>query len=93
MVLSDTSAGSVAFDVGGNGEVIREGETGHLVPAGDTTAMAARITGLLADDDRRRDMGRAAADHCGTAFSAEHVGNLMMDYFERLASAGGARDV
>jgi len=82
---------AVAFDVGGNGEVIREGETGHLVPVGDTAAMAARVSGLLADDERRRDMGRAAADHCGKAFSADHVGDLMMNYFHGLA-AGGERD-
>jgi glycosyltransferase involved in cell wall biosynthesis len=47
----------VATNVGGASEAIVEGETGHLVHAGDDQAMAQRIISLLRDADKRRAMG------------------------------------
>ncbi|WP_354642678.1 glycosyltransferase family 4 protein [Kitasatospora camelliae] len=43
-------------------EIITEGVDGHLVPVGDTDALAAQILGLIQDDERRAHMGRAAQD-------------------------------
>jgi len=51
-----------ASDVGGHRELIRDGETGTLFPAGDPEAMAAALGGLLMDRsgwDARRDAARA----------------------------------
>ncbi len=39
---------TVAFDNRGHRTIIRDGETGYLIPHGDTAAMAARISALLA---------------------------------------------
>lgn len=47
----------VATDVGGTGEVVEEGRTGHLVPAKDPAALAAAIVAVLADPARARAMG------------------------------------
>jgi L-malate glycosyltransferase len=47
----------VATDVGGAREAIVEGETGHLVPAGNSQLMADRIVSLLGDPERSRAMG------------------------------------
>jgi glycosyltransferase involved in cell wall biosynthesis len=47
----------VATDVGGAREVIREGETGYIVPSGDDELMAERIVSLLRDPARARLMG------------------------------------
>jgi glycosyltransferase involved in cell wall biosynthesis len=47
----------VVTDVGGAREAVIEGETGYLVKAGDDAAMADRITGLLLDPQRAREMG------------------------------------
>ncbi len=47
----------VATNVGGASEAIVEGQTGHLVQAGDDRAMAERISSLLRDPNRRREMG------------------------------------
>jgi glycosyltransferase involved in cell wall biosynthesis len=49
----------VATDVGGAREVIREGETGYLVPSGDDAQMAARLIALLRDPATARRMGDA----------------------------------
>jgi L-malate glycosyltransferase len=50
----------VATHVGGLPEVVADGETGYLLPVGDTDGMAARILELARDGERRRAMGRAA---------------------------------
>lgn len=50
---------SVAFASGGLTESIRDGETGLLVPTGDTDALAEAILQLLADPERARAMGEA----------------------------------
>jgi phosphatidylinositol alpha-1,6-mannosyltransferase len=43
------------------GEVIADGETGLLVPYGDSAALGHAVASLLADPERRRRMGEAGA--------------------------------
>lgn len=50
----------IASAVGGLPEVVRQGETGWLVPADDPGAMADRALALLRDPARRETMARAA---------------------------------
>ena len=49
----------VATDVGSVGESVIEGETGHLIPPGDETALVERLTGLMTDPDRAQAWGAA----------------------------------
>lgn len=48
----------VSTAVSGADEVVRDGETGFLVPVRDLAALADRVLSLLADDERARAMGR-----------------------------------
>jgi glycosyltransferase involved in cell wall biosynthesis len=48
----------VATDVGGVSSVVIEGETGYLVAAGDTKALANRVGDLVGDSSERERMGR-----------------------------------
>lgn len=50
----------VATDVGGNGEVVQDGHTGLLVPAGSAPALHAALQRLLADAALRVRLGAAA---------------------------------
>lgn len=50
----------VASDVGGHRELIQDGETGHLFPAGDPDALANRIRALLQTPDSWDRVRRAA---------------------------------
>ncbi|WP_432120170.1 glycosyltransferase family 4 protein [Streptomyces sp. bgisy032] len=47
----------------GPGEIIQDGTDGRLVPAGDRDALASALLELVADDERRRRMGRAALEN------------------------------
>jgi glycosyltransferase involved in cell wall biosynthesis len=49
----------VATAIGGSPEVIRDGETGRLVPPNDAHALAAAIVATLRDPARARALARA----------------------------------
>ncbi len=52
----------VATEVGGVPEIIRNNETGILVPPGDPAAMAQAVIALLKDEAKRLEMGRCAKE-------------------------------
>ena len=62
-VLEALAAGTpvVATAVGGVPEVVRDGENGLLVPAGDIDAIAAALARLVGDDGLRERLAAAAA--------------------------------
>ena len=61
---------SAAFAVGGIPEVVTSGETGLLVPFGDTAALTRAVESLLADPARRAALGGAAQQRARQHFSA-----------------------
>jgi len=60
----------VASRAGGPIEIVREGETGLLVPPGDTEALARALRLLLDQPHLAARMGRAGATRCAASFSA-----------------------
>ena len=63
----------VATDVGSVGEVIRDGETGVLIPHDDPAALGAGIRRLLDDADLRRRVGDAGRRLVLDRFTADHM--------------------
>jgi len=61
----------VATAVGGNPEVVVDGETGFLVPASDPRAMADALLRLLRDPELREAMGRRGALRMVERFSTD----------------------
>jgi glycosyltransferase involved in cell wall biosynthesis len=79
----------VASDAGGLPEVVENGVTGLVVPRGDSAALATAIGSLLADPQRRRQMGQAGRARALRMFdwdrSAEQFEKLYSELASRMA--------
>lgn len=64
---------AVVTDVGGNREVVLQGETGFLVKPGDEAAVAERTVGLLTDHQQQQEMGAKARERAETRFTFERM--------------------
>jgi glycosyltransferase involved in cell wall biosynthesis len=63
----------VATDVGGVPDVVDDGETGFLVPAGDTEALAERLELLAREPARRAEMGRLGRERVLRRYAVERL--------------------
>ncbi|MHC4199244.1 MAG: glycosyltransferase family 4 protein, partial [Planctomycetota bacterium] len=63
----------VAAGAGALFELVRDGETGFLVPPGDAKALAGKVTELLADKQRRVEMGQAGRELVEKEFPLERM--------------------
>lgn len=75
-----TKTAVVGSDVGGIPEIIRDGETGRLFPAGDIDAFANAIRSVFSESertDRMREQGRELVEKC-------HSVENMLDKIENL---------
>jgi glycosyltransferase involved in cell wall biosynthesis len=79
----------IAADVGGLGELVRDGETGLLVPAGEAEPLRDAILRLAGDLDLAREMGaagrRRALSRFLQIFCTERTELLYEGAFERAA--------
>lgn len=78
----------VATAVGGTPEVVVNGQTGFLVPAGDPAALAARLTDLLRHRDWAKAFGKAARQRMCDQFSFDAQARAYQDLFAELVPAG-----
>jgi len=88
MVLSEAGAAglpSVATAVAGIPEIVREGETGLLVPRGDVPALTAALARLAADADLRLRMGGRAVEVVSAGFDAERNTFRLLDLLKEVA--------
>jgi glycosyltransferase involved in cell wall biosynthesis len=63
----------VATQVGGNPELIRDGDNGALVPYGDAAALAGALTGLLSAPEQAREMGQRGRRRVESELSMERM--------------------
>jgi glycosyltransferase involved in cell wall biosynthesis len=63
----------VASSVGGLRDLVKDGETGLLVPSRDPPALRAAIDRLLADEELRRQLGQMARAHIAELCNWERV--------------------
>jgi glycosyltransferase involved in cell wall biosynthesis len=62
---------AVAFDTGGNNEVVVDGQTGYLVTGLDETALAERIDFLIENRETARKLGAAAQRRACEVFAVK----------------------
>ncbi|SAI69770.1 glycosyltransferase [Bordetella ansorpii] len=78
----------VTTDVPGCRDAITPGETGLLVPARDSAALAAAIARLATDDALRQRMGRAGRELAQREFDVEDVNRRHLEVYDALRAAG-----
>jgi glycosyltransferase involved in cell wall biosynthesis len=76
----------VASDAGGLPEVVEDGVTGLVVPRGDSTALARAIGSLLADPERRRQMGRAGRARALRLFDWDRSAEQFEELYREVAA-------
>jgi glycosyltransferase involved in cell wall biosynthesis len=92
---ASTGLPMVATDVGGNREVVQEGQTGYLVPPGNPESLSAAMLRLMAlPEVQRQRMGEAARAFVEQRYSLESVLiQWEIIYAEQLRRKGLATEV
>jgi len=75
----------VATRVGGSPDIVSEGDTGFLIEPNDGRALGAALDVLLADDARRRAMGRRGRSKAERLFDAEQNAQAVVGCLEDAA--------
>jgi glycosyltransferase involved in cell wall biosynthesis len=94
MVLSEAGAAglaTVSTQVGAIPEVIRDGETGVLVPPGDTVALGDALRRLIEQPDERLRMGERAIDHVGANYDTAINTRRLLNVMKQVASDRAGR--
>lgn len=87
MVVAQAMAASrpvVATSVGGVPEMVKDGESGLLVPAGDVEALAAAMLRILEDADLRARLGREGRRLAEENYRAESVARRTYEVYRRM---------
>lgn len=77
----------VVSDAGGLPEIVEDGTTGRVVPAGDVPALREALLEFVRDPRRRVAAGRAGAERVGRLFTAARMAESMESLFQRLLVA------
>ncbi len=76
---------SVVTAVGGNGEVVVNGETGIVVPAGDCVALTGAFERLAGDENLRKKMGACARKRIQERYSMDRMVEHYIRIYEEAA--------
>lgn len=75
----------IASDAGGIPDIVRDGETGLLVPPGDAGALAAALSALVGDPELAARLGERGRDHVAREFAWPVIIRRLLALYERLA--------
>jgi glycosyltransferase involved in cell wall biosynthesis len=82
----------VASDSGGIRDIVRDGETGLLVPPGDAAALAAALRRVLEEPELAVRLVQTGRRHVATHFSWDTIIDRLAALYDRLAGGTGASD-
>ena len=74
----------VATDIRGCRQVVADGVTGLLVPPRDADSLADAVLRLVAEPERRAEMGRAARERAATHFDQQRCIDVTLAVYERI---------
>jgi glycosyltransferase involved in cell wall biosynthesis len=88
-VLEALSCGTpcVAFDIGGMSDMIDHQKNGYLAKPFDVDDLAMGIRWVLADENRRRSLGRAARNKVVAEYGFESIARRHVRLYEELTLA------
>lgn len=75
---------AIASNVGAQPEIIRDGETGFLVPPNDVNALTTALLRLLLNADLAEKMGHAGRDRALNYFSENRCTEQFLEIYQRL---------
>jgi glycosyltransferase involved in cell wall biosynthesis len=81
----------VATSTGGILSLVREGETGFLVPVGDAEAVATRVVSLLTDHDLSHRIGEAAREIALGHYSLDNMMKMTLDLYAEAVKVAPVR--
>ena len=70
--------------VGGNPEVVTDGETGLLIPPRDTSALSGALQRLMDNSTWAKDLGRNARRHVEANYSLERLGREINEIYDKI---------
>ena len=73
----------VATAVGGIPDMVRDRETGLLIPPNDPQALRSALSELMHDPDLRNKLGRAGQEFAASALSWESIARKHLDFYHR----------
>jgi sugar transferase (PEP-CTERM/EpsH1 system associated) len=79
----------LASRVGGNSEIIADGETGYLFPPGDCATLIRHLSSLVSSGALRRQLGQAGRRRAVKEFSIERMLEAYRKLYQGLAAASG----
>ena len=82
---------AVATKVGSVQDILKDGETGFIVPARDEQAFVAMTLRLLGDRQLRQRLGRQAMEFCRRDFDIRRSVQRHEDLFLELVNGAGSR--
>lgn len=74
----------LATNVGGVSSLVKDGETGILVPANDPYILASHIVALQADPGRARSLGHAAREQALARHNPESIGQTLLSVYKKV---------
>jgi glycosyltransferase involved in cell wall biosynthesis len=83
---------AVVTRVGGNPEVVVDGETGFLVPPRDPAPFAERVVALLRDRELRAQFGRAARRRVEERFDVRRAARRYLEIYDEVVGSSGRRE-
>ncbi|UCG91008.1 MAG: glycosyltransferase [candidate division WOR-3 bacterium] len=75
---------AIAFNVGGNSEIIQDGITGYLIPDNDIHRLVEKIVYLYENHDKRDLLGLAAQDYITKTFSESRRLSALQNIYNNL---------
>jgi glycosyltransferase involved in cell wall biosynthesis len=75
---------AVAFDVGGNGEIIADDQSGFVLPNGDVDLLAKKLDQLIDDKELAESLGRTAAAVARERYEVKNMVKKTEDFYLKI---------